>query len=537
VLVATLALTLSSAGPVQAAYDDSPIGAWEPNGAVLALAEHGGRVYVGGSFTSWRNIVTGTVVARTRLAALDAATGAPIAGWTPTAGGAVKALAVSPDGQTLYVGGEFGQINGSAQSRLAAITTASGALVPGWRASTGGAVNAIVATGDRVIVGGSFGAINGVSRLRLGAVNPANGLVIASWIAHADHNVFALTAGGAGGSVLVGGRFRSLDGAPRDYLGAVDPVTGNVTAWQPPPRCIDSNPCLVFSLAVGAGRVYAAVAGPGGQGAAYDLVTGELRWHVDADGDVQAAAYSDGNVYFGGHFAPIFAGTDRTMLAAVNASTGALLPFAPTLETAYPGVQAMLATPSVLRVGGSFTNAGGTGLDRLAGYPVETAAPPLVAAGSQWAYVDDGSDQGTAWRAPGFDDVTWARGNAQLGFGDGDETTVLRNRQITYYFRHAFDVTDPAAFTELRMRLVRDDGAVVYLNGVEVVRTNMPAGEVTSETPASSTLSGPEESAWNEFGLAASGLVAGRNVISVEIHNSSRSSSDVSFDLELVGLP
>ena len=534
-VLAALVQTGIASSHAQAAYDDQPIGEWEPNGAVLALAEQGGMVFVGGNFTSWRNLVTGTVVARSRLAALDAVTGAPIAGWVANANGAVKALAVAPDGLTLFVGGEFRQLNGTAQNRLAAVATGSGALVPGWRASSGGTVNAIVAIDDRVIVAGAFGAINGVTRQRLAAVSAGNGAVIADWVAHADQNVFALATGGAAGSVLVGGRFRTLDGVGRDYLGAVDPLTGNVTSWRPPPRCIDSNPCMVLSLAVGDGRAYAAVAGPGGQGAAYDLVTGALRWRVYADGDVQVAAYSDGNAYFGGHFSPDFGGAERTMLAAVNAATGALMPFAPLLHTAYPGVQALLATPDMLRAGGSFTNAGGTGLDRLAGFPVEILPPPLIAPGSEWAYLDDGSDQGTAWRAPDFDDLTWSRGNAELGFGDGDETTVMRNRQITYYFRQPFDVADPSAVEDLRLRLLCDDGAVVYVNGVEVVRLNMPEGEVSSETPASTTLSGPAESSWTEFDLDASGLVAGRNVVAVEVHNVNRSSSDVSFDLELVG--
>src|SRR5262245_7917215 len=54
--------------------------------------------------------------------------------------------------------------------------------------------------------------------------------------------------------------------------------------------------------------------------------------------------------------------------------------------------------------------------------------PPiiLVGRGSVWKYLDDGSDQGTTWREPGFVDSEWQAGPAQLGFGDGDEATVLR---------------------------------------------------------------------------------------------------------------
>jgi len=71
------------------------------------------------------------------------------------------------------------------------------------------------------------------------------------------------------------------------------------------------------------------------------------------------------------------------------------------------------------------------------------AQTTLVSTGSVWKYLDNGSDQGTAWQGPLFDDSSWASGPAQLGYGDGDEATVVNggpatNRFITTYFRHAF---------------------------------------------------------------------------------------------------
>ncbi len=124
----------------------------------------------------------------------------------------------------------------------------------------------------------------------------------------------------------------------------------------------------------------------------------------------------------------------------------------------------------------------------------------LVPTGSVWRYRDDGSDQGTAWRAPAFDDTAWAWGPAQLGYGDGDEVTTVAfgpnssAKFITTYFRTSFNVADPAAFTGLNLRVLRDDGVVVYLNGVEVFRDNLPAGSITYTTPAPTAISGSEES-------------------------------------------
>jgi hypothetical protein len=163
----------------------------------------------------------------------------------------------------------------------------------------------------------------------------------------------------------------------------------------------------------------------------------------------------------------------------------------------------------------------------------------LVAATATWKYLDNGSNQGTAWRAPAFNDTAWASGPAQLGYGDGDEATLVSfgpnasAKYITTYFRHAFQVTDPAAYQSLVLRLVRDDGAVVYLNGTEVYRTNLPAGSITSSTLASSAIGGADESAWQQTTVSPSLLVAGTNVLAVEMHQSGGTSSDISFALEL----
>ncbi len=64
----------------------------------------------------------------------------------------------------------------------------------------------------------------------------------------------------------------------------------------------------------------------------------------------------------------------------------------------------------------------------------------------------------------------------QLGFGEGDESTVIAsNGQVTTYFRYGWTVADPAVFTNLLLRVLRDDGAQVYLNGTEVFRKAIQA--------------------------------------------------------------
>jgi hypothetical protein len=164
----------------------------------------------------------------------------------------------------------------------------------------------------------------------------------------------------------------------------------------------------------------------------------------------------------------------------------------------------------------------------------------LVPKNSVWKYLDNGSNQGTAWRQPEFNDSGWASGAAPLGYGDGDEATVVSfgpdssAKYITTYFRRAFPVVDPSAFTAVTLRVLRDDGAVVYLNGAEVFRTNMPAGAISSTTPASTAVFGADESTtFYATTVSPSVLRAGTNVLAVEVHQANGTSTDLSFDLEL----
>jgi len=152
----------------------------------------------------------------------------------------------------------------------------------------------------------------------------------------------------------------------------------------------------------------------------------------------------------------------------------------------------------------------------------------------EWKYLDDGSDQGTAWKASSFNDASWSSGDAELGFGDGDETTTITDvNQITNYFRKTFEVTAvEAAYSTLVLEGLRDDGMVVYLNGTEVWRDNMPTGTIAYNTLASSNVGAAAETAWHTTTLTNT-LTTGTNVIAVEVHQDLATSSDVSFNFDL----
>jgi hypothetical protein len=161
----------------------------------------------------------------------------------------------------------------------------------------------------------------------------------------------------------------------------------------------------------------------------------------------------------------------------------------------------------------------------------------LVPLGSTWSYRDSGVDPGTNWAGVGFDDAAWKQGAAELGYGDGDEATVVSYgptasaKYTTTWFRRGFALSDPSKVIDLTLRLRRDDGAVVHLNGVEVARSNMPTGPVNAATRA--TTDNINETALYTFGIDPTKLLAGANVLAVEIHQATANSSDISMEAEL----
>ena len=179
----------------------------------------------------------------------------------------------------------------------------------------------------------------------------------------------------------------------------------------------------------------------------------------------------------------------------------------------------------------------------ICGSPTPTPTPtssPYVAKGANWRYSDTGTNLGSAWRGTSYSDSTWRSGRAQLGFGDGDEATVLRwgtnaaKKYMTSYFRTTFDAgSSTTGVTGLTLEALVDDGAVVYLNGTEVWRWNMPTGSIGFSTKASTNVSGAAETTWRTVSLPKSALKAGTNVLAVEVHQDSASSSDLSMDLAL----
>jgi hypothetical protein len=172
------------------------------------------------------------------------------------------------------------------------------------------------------------------------------------------------------------------------------------------------------------------------------------------------------------------------------------------------------------------------------GLEITVDAPGEIDRGAAWAYWDGGGDLGTAWRARDYDDGAWAVGAGPLGYGESYLGTTIAygpsptTKHVTSYFRRSFEVDDADDVTSLAGELMYDDGAVVYLNGNEVQRVAMPPGPITAATLASGHEANQAYAAF-DWSAARGFLVDGENVIAVEVHQQTASSSDLVFDLAL----
>ena len=541
----------------------------DANGRVESLASDGTKLFVGGDFTTIKG------VSKSRLAAVDLTSGNVVSGWTANASSHVYALRVhSP---RLYVGGAFGTLAGTTRAKVGAVSTASGAIDAAFNPVLDDAVHGITTSPDgaTVYLAGDFTTVGGQPRGYLAAVpattgGPAPVALQYPVIGDPPHGLQGIDISPAGDRVFgVGSQNRieawSTTTGAELYSYRVDGDTQAV-------RYSNGNVYFGFHEgAIGDHTVRLLVA---------DATTGQLensyRPPIDSFFGIRALDASPDALVLGGEFLNVngVATQGIAIMPPQSADpTPPTAPGTPTVTGTTATTVALAWTPGtdnnavagyrVLRNGvevgypttTTFTD---TGLapDTDVTYAVQTidAAGNLstpsgtvaahtvllpVAAGAVWKYLDNGSNQGTAWRSPGFDDSTWASGRAELGYGDGDEATIVgsgpdpNNRYLTTYFRRTFTVSDPGSIAALAVNLVRDDGAAVYLNGTEVARSDLPAGTITSATRAVTAVGGAEEAQWFTFPVDPALLVAGTNTLAVELHQNNATSSDISFNLSL----
>jgi hypothetical protein len=354
---------LAAAAPAQAALvSEAPASSWQTDGKVNAIVVANGHIYIGGSFTHVRapGAPAGGAV-RNHLAALNAKTGA-LMPWNPNANGIVNALAVKPNGKTIYAGGHFTRVHGAARQHVAAINASASTLRP-WKANANGKVDVIVTNKSRVYIGGAFTTLKGFTRNRLGAVSPASGAQLLGWKPHASSEVYTLQLSATGKRIYVGGAFDHMNGKPANHLSAIKTAGSGAIAKK-----FHFHPTYpVFTLALSGPTLFVGGAGNGGHVAAVTFKTSHSKWHILTDGDVRAITLRKGVVYVGGHFnnycqggtgtgTPLTCTTNvgRRKFLALNQLSGNLTSWNP-IGNSVQGVFAMRSNKKQVMAGGSFT--------------------------------------------------------------------------------------------------------------------------------------------------------------------------------------
>ena len=537
-IVGLLVLPLVFAGlllaPATAAslVPDTPEQSWRVNGRVYATVVVGNSVYVGGTFSQAVS-PTGATAPRNNLAAFRLDTG-ELLPWRADAGAAVRALV--SDGTYLYAGGAFARLGGQAHLRLGRVLISTGAPDAGFAPAFDGVVRALEVEGSSVYAGGAFTQVNGQTRRYVAKVSATTGALDPDFTAVANDQVWGVATNPAADVVYLSGRFSQLNGVPRNGVGALNSLTGSTTSTV---FASAARPTLGLETNDDGTRLFGAGGTGGNAVAAWNTTTGVRVWSQVTDGDIQAVDYYGGMVYFGFHDG--YQGDARYKFLAADANTGLVDPdFRPRFNSFW-GVFAVHATDAGVVIGGEFTAVSGVPAQGWARFLPAGGPPPppptvtrYLDSTSSWRYWDEGT-RPTDWHTVAFNDSSWPTGVPQFGYGDGDEQTVLDRpgQAMTAYFRTSFQV--PELPDTATAQIMADDGAVIYVNGQEVARDNMPAGTIGNDTRAITGRTGGEESALHPYPVPVSALQQGSNTIAVEVHQNNPTSSDISFDLELYG--
>jgi hypothetical protein len=341
------------------------------DGGVSEVVVSPTRVFIAGFFTD----IGGQAISN--IAELDRATALPDIAF-PTTNGEVGALALSSD--TLFLSGAFTMVGASARVRLASINHVTN-TVTAWNPTPNSDADALLVHGNSLYVGGLFTTIAGEGRNL--AQFTLSDMTLTSWSPNGYNCSFGFSASAldfANGAVYVGGTILASVPGLRGPA-AFDSVTGMLTNWHPA-GVAGTNTPAIRTLAISGTQVYigGVFTSIGGKSrdklAEIDIASGTATdWNAGAlsNGSVAALALSGNTLFVGGGFQGIGCFSSRQGLAALDATTGAVLSWQADIQNG-ASVDAMKVSGSTLYVGGSFNSVGGQSRNRLAAINTSTAA-------------------------------------------------------------------------------------------------------------------------------------------------------------------
>jgi hypothetical protein len=501
---------------------------------VRSLEYRGDTLWAAGRFTTASGGTTASTKV-TNAVSFNANTG-QVGSWKPLIYASAVDLTLSPDGQRMYLAGYFADVNNDTNMGYYGITNpTTGAVLPGYGPyiqSTG--ASAIFQLGVNEVPNGNL--VVGGSEHTLQMYNPTR---------TAQINTHITKAGGDFQFVEVheGFVYAGCHCIDWDYQGTNNWVAPQGFRAIDPIRFIaryDENTLDMDTTWY-----------PNGLKGTYDAGPWTIAFDKDdclwMGGDFARGSYSGDTAtdYLGG-FARFCHGdntapTTPTALTATVGSDNVTLNWGASTDDSGSVSYDVYRNDRVIATvyGTTFTDTVDTGATGALRYtvrasdargnrsaspaPIAVNGPAPIAAmpvawGATWRYDDSGADRGTAWRDVATSDATWASGPAPLGWGGKQVTTVGATKPITTYYRTSFDVASAAAVKVASIDVKASQGAVVYLNGVEIGRRNMPTGPVAFDTVAATWIGGTDNDRVTTYTVPSSLLRNGTNVLAVEVH-------------------
>ncbi len=527
---------------------------WDPvleGGAVrgMVVSPDGGRLYLAGSFTS----VDGG--ANTRYAAAVSPSTGALSSWRAVANQPLFDVAATGDAVYLAVGGP-----GIPNNRLQKHSATTGAEV--FRYIADGDLQDLEIRNSILFVGGHWDTdFGGLDRTMLVAIDLRDDHVL-DWSPHVAglYGVWKIIAGPEG--LWAAGQFHHIGDLPRrgfaflPEAATAAPATRLLVdrfgSWRYRPESAPAG----WSASGFDDSGWAAGRAEIGFGDGDEVspiattrtlylrrsftVTDRTAWrslHLRLLADAGAAVYLNG----------VEVARDNLPAGALTATSNALGAKWTRAERSYVEFSVPAARlvngRNTLAVEVHTTHAGPEDMSfalELLGEPGAPAGGPtgeLVGANASWRVLDSGVAPAGAWNTRSFDAAAWRSVRGEMGAGDGDETTVINRLQpahVTDWFRTWFDVADPSALRSVTLRLLADDGAVVYLNGTEIIRDNLPAGAILPGTLATTARMNADERAWRTFTVPVGLLRTGSNLLAVEVHQTGLYDPDSSLAVQVL---
>ncbi|NUU16859.1 PKD domain-containing protein [Cellulomonas humilata] len=316
VMVAAVVATAQEAVALDPTVTADALPTVQINGVAWSQVVVGNTVYVAGDFSTARPAGAAAGVSttpRANLLAYNLTTGVLITTWAPTLDAPAYAIAASPDGTRIYVGGDFTRVNSSARNRFAALDASTGAVITSFNGGANAAVRSIAANASTVYIGGNFNTVAGQSRPRVAAFNASTGAITSWRVSVQPRQVDAIALSPNGSQLYIGGRFDAINGVARQGIGAAATSNGATTSWTVNPEIfawgysagilsLATDGTLVYGTSFGLINDEASDTNLEGMFAA-DAVTADLAWVEDCHGDSYSVYANPGkdHVYLAGH--------------------------------------------------------------------------------------------------------------------------------------------------------------------------------------------------------------------------------------------